>query len=33
LEDGRLLPDGAVTPGNAALVTAAVGLFAGSWHP
>ena len=33
LEDGCLLPDGAMTPGNAALVTAAVGLFAGSRHP
>ena len=33
LEDGCVLPDGAVTPGNAALVTAAVGLFASSRHP
>lgn len=33
LEDGCLLPDGAVSPGNAALVAAAVGLFAGSRHP
>jgi len=33
LEDGCLLPDGAVTPGNAALVAAAVGLFASSRHP
>jgi len=33
LEDGCLLPDGAMTPGNAALVTAAIRLFAGSRHP
>ncbi len=33
LEDGCLLPDGAVSPGNAALVAAATGLFAGSPHP
>ena len=33
LEDGCLLPDGMVTPGNAALVAAAVGLFPGSRHP
>ncbi len=28
LEDGCLLPDGAVTPGNGALIAAAVGIFA-----
>ena len=33
LEDGCLLPGGAVTPGSAALVAAAVALFAGSRHP
>ena len=33
LEDGRSLPGGATAPGNAALVAAAVELFAGSHRP